>query len=137
MQRLPTIVSFSVTQSRRMPMAAAVAALLFVAPVSAIAGPGPCAVTNHYVAGNVAFAASFPPASHTGCTLGVPSGAATQCSRATMGESPSSNFFFARWPSVAARTGDTTGGCSFMCTSGDCRVGRDGLPVELLEFAVR
>jgi hypothetical protein len=31
---------------------------------------------------------------------------------------------------------DTTGGCIFMCTSGDCRVGNDGLPVELLQFGV-
>jgi hypothetical protein len=31
---------------------------------------------------------------------------------------------------------DAVGGCIFMCTSGDCRVGNDGLPVELLQFGV-
>jgi hypothetical protein len=31
---------------------------------------------------------------------------------------------------------DAVGGCIFMCASGDCRVGNDGLPVELLQFGV-
>lgn len=43
----------------------------------------------------------------------------------------------ARWPSSAARIMDSVGGCSFTCASGgDCFVGNDGLPVELLGFGV-
>ncbi len=42
----------------------------------------------------------------------------------------------ARWFNLVARTGDATGGCSFMCQNGDCVVRNDGLPVELLSFGV-
>jgi hypothetical protein len=36
----------------------------------------------------------------------------------------------------AGRTSDPMGGCVFMCASGDCRVGNEGLPVDLLSFGV-
>ncbi len=42
----------------------------------------------------------------------------------------------ARWPSTTARIGDSTGGCIFKCSSGDCKVDQNGLPVELLHFGV-
>ena len=46
------------------------------------------------------------------------------------------NFFFVGWNSATARQNDATGGCIFVCTGGTCKVGQDGLPVELLEFSV-
>lgn len=68
------------------------------------------------------------------CTAGSPVGAATNCFRTL---SASVQHFVAYWPSSAARAGDATGGCVFMClTGGNCRVGNDGLPVELLQFGV-
>ena len=42
----------------------------------------------------------------------------------------------AYWPNTAARTGDASGGCSFMCQFGNCFVDNMGLPVELLHFGV-
>jgi len=105
------------------------------ATTTAAAGPGPCEADDPYASGAYAYADSFLATVHTGCTAGVPSGAAIGCIAVTNGAGLL-NFFAARWPSAAARTMDTTGGCIFMCTSGDCRVGNDGLPVELLQFGV-
>jgi hypothetical protein len=62
-----------------------------------------------------------------------PSGAATNC--AELGSSYAV-FFAAFWPSPAARTMDATGGCVFTCPGGTCKVGSDGLPVELMNFAI-
>ena len=64
---------------------------------------------------------------------GVPSGAATGCIQGTAGGPV---FFRASWPNTAARTGDPAGGCVFTCPLGTCRVGQDGLPVELLDFSI-
>jgi len=96
---------------------------------------GPCQAITFSATGSLAGVYFFPPNSHTGCTAGVPSGDAVQCRRTTAGTTYQ-NKFFASWPSTAARTMDATGGCIFMCASGDCRVGNDGLPVELLQFGV-
>ncbi len=104
-----------------------------VGPASA--GPGPCAGPNTAAAGGTASVAGFNATVHTWCTTGVPSGDATYCDRNTAG-AMNANVFVARWASTSARLLDETGGCSFMCSSGDCRVGRDALPVELLQFGV-
>lgn len=68
----------------------------------------------------------------TGCVSAF-SGAATGCLK---NKTASSVFLTAQWPSAAARTGDATGGCVFTCQNGSCRIGSDGLPVELLQFGV-
>lgn len=115
--------------------ASAIVGVFLALPVIAEAGPGPCAASFHFAVANQANASVFPSTVHTGCTAGVPSGAATMCIGNTAG-SPGMNTFIAFWVNTVARTGDATGGCSFMCTSGDCRVGNDGLPVELLDFGV-
>ncbi len=96
-----------------------------------------CSAANHTGVSNLALAATFPTTAHTGCTVGVPMGAAVSCVRLTMEVTYSyENKFLAGWNSTNARLLDATGGCSFMCTSGDCFVGNDGLPVELLRFGV-
>jgi hypothetical protein len=92
------------------------------------AGPGRCdgsIVTNDY-------GAWTQMGSAVGCTAGIPSGAAKSCVYFSNGP-----YRIAYWPSLTARIVDTVGGCIFMCTSGDCRVGNDGLPVELLQFGVQ
>lgn len=110
------------------------AALAVPGPV--LAGPGPCAAFGHGGSGVTARAQLFPPEVHTGCTSGVPSGDASMCFKVTDNPTSFVNAFFATWPSPTARTSDPNGGCSFMCATGNCRVGNDGLPVELLQFGV-
>ena len=67
------------------------------------------------------------------CT-GMPDGAATDCDQASgMGLFIR---FRATWPSTTARLADATGGCDFTCPGGQCRVGQNGLPVELLDFYI-
>jgi hypothetical protein len=46
--------------------------------------------------------------------------------------------FICGWASTNARANDITGGCIFQSAGGEnrCKVGRDGLPVELLQFGV-
>jgi len=115
------------------------AALILLSPsatTTAAAGPGNCNAYSHNVTTRFAFAFTFPSTVHTGCTDGVPSGDATNCSAVTDAAHIEENHFSATWPSQAARMMDAVGGCIFMCTSGDCRVGNDGLPVELLQFGV-
>ncbi len=118
---------------------AASAALAFAitasAPQQALA-QGACAATG-IVGGSVwqAQAGQFPASYHTGCTGGMVSGDATSCARLT-NSAAWANFFIAKWASTSARTMDTTGGCVFVCNTGTCRVGNDGLPVELLRFGV-
>ncbi len=115
-------------------IAAIAFALTFGFSYDAFAGPCPGAL--HKGSGNAGYARTFPSAAATGCTAGVPSGAATGCERRTYDSFSPSNHFSAVWPIGTARANDPTGGCSFMCDSGDCRVGNDGLPVELLQFGV-
>lgn len=115
--------------------AAILATGLFSGAPSAVAGPGSCAANSHMALASQAVAISFSAALHSGCTNGIPSGAVTGCYRQT-NSATMYNDFLAVWPSTAARTMDLSGGCSFMCTSGDCRVANDGLPVELLQFGV-
>ncbi len=107
---------------------------LAVPPVAIAAGP--CEAGLHTGTTRFAIATSFYPTTHTGCTQGVPSGAATDCHANTMSFVKTNNAFRVTWPSTGARLGDNTGGCAFMCTSGDCVVRNDGLPVELLSFGV-
>lgn len=107
-------------------------ALHFV-PVSADAAP--CVANIHAGTGRYAYAFSFAGGVHDGCT-GIPSGDAFSCRVNTMGLNSSSNGLTAVWRSAALRSTDLTGGCIFMCTTGDCRVGNDGLPVELSQFGV-
>ena len=97
---------------------------------------GPCAASRHSGDSSSALAITFAVSQHTGCDSGTPSGAATHCDRETYHPTASRNFLSAKWPSPNARSMDAVGGCLFMCTSGNCRVGNDGLPVELLEFGV-
>jgi hypothetical protein len=49
-----------------------------------------------------------------------------------------SSRFVVTWSSTAERTQDATGGGIFSCNGGAtrCKVGNDGLPVELLHFKV-
>jgi hypothetical protein len=72
----------------------------------------------------------------TGCTTGAvtdtsPVGNANTCFVGGSGMSLN-----AIWANMTARDADSTGGCIFMCPSGTCKVGNDGLPVELLSFGV-
>ncbi len=106
----------------------------FVAPTTSTAA-GPCDAYSYTAGSSFAQVFAFHDSSHTGCTAGVPSGAAISCDRVTT-KGSFSNRLQAGWYSQFARTQDAVGGCSFMCTSGDCRVGNDGLPVELLQFGV-
>ena len=89
------------------------------------AGPGPCVGTPTTASST----AAIKSITATGCDSGAPSGAANVCDNG-------GSILLARWPSPAARAADSVGGCIFMCTGGDCRVGNDGLPVELLQFGV-
>lgn len=100
------------------------------------AGPGPCAANQPIAGGASAQVAGFPATMHTGCTAGQVSGDAVSCALVTTNTNSLGNFFRAIWASGAARTNDSAGGCSFMCGTGDCRVGMNGLPVELLHFGV-
>ncbi len=104
-------------------------------PIPATAA-GSCIATTHKTMTRFAHAQGFSSGAHTGCSPGLYAGAATYCFRHTLAPSGPGNQFFVRWPSVTARTMDDTGGCSFMCNTGNCRVGNDGLPVELLSFGV-
>jgi len=115
------------------------AALILLSPsatTTAAAGPGPCSANTQYPTSRYALARSWPSTLHTGCTAGVPSGDATNCNAITDHHNVGVNLFGATWPSQSARIMDAVGGCIFMCASGDCRVGNDGLPVELLQFGV-
>jgi hypothetical protein len=50
---------------------------------------------------------------------------------------PGANQLVAKWPNSTVRDSDSVGGCLFMCnTVPNCRVGNDGIPVELLQFGV-
>ena len=69
----------------------------------------------------------------TGCTAQIIGTKVTAC---PIFEAPNYAQLQANWASLGARTGDATGGCSFMCQNGDCVVRNDGLPVELLGFGV-
>ena len=70
------------------------------------------------------------------CAAGIPYGMATVCFKFTGTTDANSNALVARWPNITARLSDATGGCRFNCNVGSCRVGGDGLPVELLQFGV-
>lgn len=81
---------------------------------------------------HIAYLAYNYPITATGCTAGA--GAAKYGDVMTC--SGFSSSLRAKWTHTVARENDSTGGCLFMCTSGDCFVGNNGLPVELLHFAV-
>ncbi len=109
--------------------------LAFASP--AVAQPCP-----HSMAGGVGIVAD---ASGTGPTTNAFVGSGFNCTAQQLGAVAncqqvrySNGFvnFIANWPSTAARTGDTTGGCQFNCPGGTCYVRNDGLPVELLQFGV-
>ncbi len=129
---------FSSGRSSRLLMLATLAtATLCISTTAGTAGAaGPCAAPVHFANANNALALSFTSNQHTGCTSGIAQGAAVLCARVTGSSSSSFNVLRAQWVSSAARNGDSTGGCSFMCASGDCFVGNNGLPVELLRFGV-
>lgn len=40
------------------------------------------------------------------------------------------------WADTGARLADSTGGCVLYSAGGTCKVGSDGLPVELLSFGI-
>lgn len=99
-------------------------------PAAAVAGPGPCAATLN--TGFSASAIARAPAINLfmgSCTAAKVGPVVAFCTVISAG-------FRARWSNLAARTGDSTGGCSFMCGANSCFVGNDGLPVELLGFGV-
>ncbi len=68
----------------------------------------------------------------TGCDSS-PAGLADSC---LVADTAFSLMLVAIWASTGERSGDATGGCTFMCQFGDCFVGNDGLPVELMHFGV-
>lgn len=73
-----------------------------------------------------------------GCSGLYPLGAASGCAAAlgTPSSGMGSARFEALWPSTAARTADSSGGCIIQCPGGSCRVRNNGLPVELLGLSV-
>ena len=110
--------------------------VLFVFPwlMTSAVDAAPCPGPNTSAAFSSASRTGTAAAMHIaggGCLPGVPSGAATACTTVAM------SAFAATWPSTTARTMDATGGCTFPCNLGSCRVGQDGLPVELLDFKVK
>ncbi len=107
-----------------------------ISPPSVSAGPGSCMAGADLVMSGYAEQRNFFTTEHTGCTAGVPSGAANGCFRITVAATTNMNVFRADWLNEAARLADSTGGCVFMCTTGSCRVGNDALPVELLSFGI-
>ncbi len=130
----------SAAARRRAALVAMLAAGLFMGGLAPSCPPeghaqGPCEAQWHIVNGRTALATGFYSSAHTGCDQGAPSGAATGC-EAVILPWGDSNKFWAWWPSTAARTGPNPGGCHFECATGDCFVGHDGLPVELLSFGV-
>ena len=106
-----------------------------VIPGTVVAAPcpvvGPCGGTNNFGVSQVAIA--FYP---TVCTVNNVT-AWYFCGDATKALG-SSSLFLASWPNTALRTQDSTGGGIFSCNGGAtrCKVGNDGLPVELLHFNV-
>ncbi len=98
------------------------------APCPALPPCGGIAVPSASFADNVSPTVLDP----TQVTADYACGAATLCSHSI------ASRVIARWPSPAARTGDTTGGCVFSASAGAkrCKVDNDGLPVELLQFGV-
>lgn len=83
---------------------------------------------------HVAYNAGIP--STVSCAPGTPVGAAIMCAHAQMFPTTAMNVLIAYWANTAARTMDAAGGCAFMCNTGDCHVGNNGLPVELLVFGL-
>lgn len=110
----------------------AVAMLFWMAVPAVAASPcpavGPCGgaptATNR-------FAIQFGNTAVPTPTMAYHCGSATNCTQ-------SSTAITALWMSTAARISDTTGGCIFSSNGGAnrCKVGQDGLPVELLQFGV-
>lgn len=125
-------------QSRR-PSISLIASLgcafaLLTAPASALAAPcpaaGSCGGTGHP---NPSLGTAF----HQNGTVCTTASTIYHCGGAiACGGSPM--FVAAYWASITAKTMDTTGGCVVKCNAGanSCRVGNDGLPVELLQFGV-
>ncbi len=111
-------------------LSALLSCTLAVTPAFAQPCPGAAPLAFNQVAKKLTFASTIV------CTDGVPSGAATACMKLTTAPTASSNTLAALWPNTALRLGDATGGCMFNCSTGPCRVGNDGLPVELLSFGV-
>ncbi len=111
--------------------AATMLALSFPETLAAQPCPG-----GPQVESSMAWAAWFP-ASVT-CNDGTAVPPAVDCQKYTGHSTPvlSFNWLLATWPDTGIRTMDAVGGCLFMCSTGDCRVGSDGLPVELLHFGV-
>ncbi len=70
-----------------------------------------------------------------GCN-GLPNGAVQTCKTQRIEGSYPLIYLTAKWANTSARVNDSTGGCVFVCDSGTCRVGNDGLPVELMQFGV-
>ncbi len=124
--------------SRGLLAALLVAVLCIPASALAAACPGyPDPYGNYLTAANQTRATMTPSRPlyafiGTGCTHAA-MGDATVCDAVAAGNGA---WLFAWWPYTSVRTGDATGGCSFMCQNGDCFVGNDGLPVELLRFGV-
>lgn len=106
---------------------AASLATLLVLPVTALAQP--CGGTPNASAAPTAFNVNPTVCVFSTVTATSLVGDANLCGG-------SASFLRAMWPSAAARTMDPTGGCIFFCPSGSCKVGNDGLPVELKSFGV-
>ena len=124
---------------RSMTLAAAIAIAALAVPAVSLAAacPGTQAgygASNADRQGNGSgTTATFVGPGFASC-MGTPVGAATMCAQINI-----SGFFIdfnAKWPSTAARTMDAVGGCNFTCPGVSCRVGQNGLPVELLTFGV-
>ena len=107
-----------------------------VIPGTGVAAPcpvglGPCGATSILAQNRMAVA--FHP---TVCTVNNVT-AWYLCGGATY-VTAQTTVFAASWPNTALRTQDSTGGGIFSCNGGAtrCKVGNDGLPVELLHFKV-
>ncbi len=93
----------------------------------------PCGATAHYIGMRRAIAWNPSVCTTAQVTMSSPVGDASSCQ-----VTPSYLGLRANWLSTAVRTMDPTGGCIFKCSAGakQCKVDRDGLPVELLSFGV-
>ena len=111
-----------------------IAALIPLFPLTSASAGGPPCPGNPGSTNRKAWVADFPDS--VTCTAGVPVSEAVSCVKNTGMAAQPTNFLQATWPSFLVRIGDSVGGCSFVCNTGACFVGNDGLPVELLTFGV-
>jgi hypothetical protein len=131
------------TRTARASIVAAAWVFAFAAPLDAVAAPCPAVGSCDPVfvqLGNRHASVHGPKVVQTyyGSLPSLRYTMASACGAATSCYSTMRTAFVARWPYTPPRTTDSTGGCIFRANGGAnvCKVGRDGLPVELLQFGV-